>query len=150
MNLQRIIESNEEIDYLSRFKMITQVVAKDCIVDEIHHRVIFIVNSNDMKKVIEPKGATIKILRKEFNILIDVVQYSDNLKEFISNALTPARPLNIELLEELGRKGAVITVDNNEMGKAIGKRGRNIHKVRLVMRKYFDTDFVTVRSMNDL
>lgn len=150
MNLQRIIKSNKEIDYLSRFKMITQVTAKDCIVDEIHQRVIFIVNSNDMKKVIEPKGATIKILRKEFNILIDVVQYSDNLKEFISNALTPARPLNIELLEELGRKGTVITVDNNEMGKAIGKRGRNIHKVRLVMRKYFDTDFVTVRSMNDL
>lgn len=129
--------------------MITQVVAKDCILDELHHRVIFIVDSNDMKKVIGSKGTTIKILRKELNIVIDVIQYSDNPEEFISHAITPAQPLNIKLLEELGRKGAVITVENIEMVKAIGKKGQNIHKVRLVMRKYFDTDFVKVRSLND-
>ncbi len=55
---------------------------------------------------------------------IDVVQWSDDPKTLIINALSPSKPIDIELDEE--KKYATIRVDADELSLIIGKEGQNI------------------------
>ncbi|MGB9808307.1 MAG: transcription termination/antitermination protein NusA, partial [Thermosulfidibacteraceae bacterium] len=54
---------------------------------------------------------------------IDVILYSEDPKEFIANALKPARVNNILLDWE--NKEAKVFVDEDQFALAIGKKGQN-------------------------
>lgn len=55
---------------------------------------------------------------------IDVIEWSSDARRFIATALSPARAVSIELLEE--EKKAVVTVTKEEQSLAIGKGGQNV------------------------
>lgn len=55
---------------------------------------------------------------------IDVIKYSDNIKEFIANALSPAKV--VEVLPKKSEKMAVAIVDDFQFSLAIGKEGQNV------------------------
>ena len=55
---------------------------------------------------------------------IDIIEWSDNAYEFVEAALSPAKPLSIELNEE--EKKAIVTVLPEEQSLAIGKGGQNV------------------------
>jgi N utilization substance protein A len=57
---------------------------------------------------------------------IDVIEWSPDPKEFISKALSPARPLSVKLAmdREMG-KTATVAVPDNQLSLAIGREGQN-------------------------
>lgn len=57
---------------------------------------------------------------------IDIVEWSPDLKEFIAKALSPARPVSVELVEdkEMG-KTAIVVVPEKQLSLAIGREGQN-------------------------
>ena len=55
---------------------------------------------------------------------IDVIEWSDDARRFIATALSPAKVISIELLEE--EKKATVTVSRDEQSLAIGKGGQNV------------------------
>lgn len=55
---------------------------------------------------------------------IDIILWSDNPAKFIAAALSPAKVLNVEVNEE--NKGAVVSVPEDQLSLAIGKRGQNV------------------------
>jgi transcription termination/antitermination protein NusA len=55
---------------------------------------------------------------------IDIVEWSEDVEEFISNALSPAKVHGIELDEE--NKAATASVANDQLSLAIGKSGQNV------------------------
>jgi N utilization substance protein A len=55
---------------------------------------------------------------------IDIVEWSDDPAKFISNALSPAKVLNVELNEE--KKEARVIVPADQLSLAIGKQGQNV------------------------
>lgn len=55
---------------------------------------------------------------------IDIIEYSDDPIEFITNALAPAKVLNIKLNEEA--KEASVEVDSAQFSLAIGRGGQNV------------------------
>lgn len=71
------------------------------------------------------KGSRIHgIVRELRNENIDVIQYTDNLKIFISRALSPARISDITVYEDYQR--ADVFLNSEEISLAIGKGGNNI------------------------
>lgn len=54
---------------------------------------------------------------------IDIIEWSDDPKEFISNALAPANVHNVEVLDD---DKAIATVSEDELSLAIGKEGQNV------------------------
>lgn len=56
---------------------------------------------------------------------IDIVQWSDDIKKFIANALSPAKILNVRILNEENRH-ALAEVADDQFSLAIGKRGQNV------------------------
>ena len=57
---------------------------------------------------------------------IDVVPWTDNTIEFIKRSLAPAKPIAVELNEELTPPRARVTVPADEVSMAIGRGGQNI------------------------
>lgn len=55
---------------------------------------------------------------------IDVVQWSEDQKTFITNAISPSKPIEVEIHEE--EKLANIFVDSEELPLIIGREGQNI------------------------
>jgi N utilization substance protein A len=138
--------SQEELRFISMLEGLTGALALDCIWDKTESRVIFVVKRHDTGKVIGRGGTTIRRLREHFQKQVDVVEYSERLEKFASNTLAPAKTQNVELHEKLGKKTVVITVIPQEKGKAIGKKGRNIQKSRLLLKRHFGVNNVIIQT----
>ena len=55
---------------------------------------------------------------------IDLVEYSEEPKQFIAAALSPANVLSVELAED-GSRSCRVTVPDNQLSLAIGNKGQN-------------------------
>lgn len=70
------------------------------------------------------RGARVKnIVRELNNEKVDIIRWSENTREFVEDALKPAKIRSIALDEENRR--VRVTVDEEELSKAIGRRGQN-------------------------
>ncbi len=70
------------------------------------------------------RGARVRnIVRELNNEKVDVIRWSADPKEFVLEALKPAKVKNVELDEK--NKKILITVDEDQLSLAIGKGGRN-------------------------
>lgn len=63
------------------------------------------------------------IVNELYGEKIDVIEWSPDLPNFISNALSPAKPINVAINED--EKVARVIVPTDQMSLAIGKDGQN-------------------------
>lgn len=72
------------------------------------------------------KGIRINNITKELNgEKIDVVKYDKDLKEFIRNALSPAKDVDVYIIDQKDRH-AVAVAEGDNLSLAIGKNGQNV------------------------
>ncbi len=72
------------------------------------------------------KGVRINSISNELNgEKIDVVEYNKDLKEFIKNALSPAKEVEVYILDPKENK-ALAVADGDNLSLAIGKKGQNV------------------------
>ena len=88
------------------------------------------VHSNDenvdpMGACVGPKGIRVQSIVNELkNEKIDIIKWSKLPEEYIANALSPAKVLDVNLDENM--KFAQVVVDDNQLSLAIGKEGQNV------------------------
>lgn len=72
------------------------------------------------------KGVRVQAIIQEFNSIekIDIVQWSNDARGYISQALSPAKDVTVTLNEE--EKIANVIVGQDELSLAIGKDGQNV------------------------
>jgi len=70
------------------------------------------------------RGARVKnIVRELNNEKVDIIHWSEDPSELVQEALKPANLRSINIDEE--NKVVLVTVDEEELSKAIGRRGQN-------------------------
>jgi len=72
------------------------------------------------------KGVRVQAIIQEFGGLekIDIIQWQEDTKEYIAQALSPAKHVRVEIDEE--EKTAHVFVPEEELSLAIGKEGQNV------------------------
>ena len=70
-------------------------------------------------------GNRIQSVIKELNEKIDILEWSDNIKQFISNSLKPAQIAGVEIDDQENKEASVI-VPADQLSLAIGKYGTNV------------------------
>ncbi len=71
------------------------------------------------------KGVRVQAVINELNgERVDIIQYSEDPKEFIASSLAPAENLDINIDEDT--KTAIITVPEDQLSLAIGRSGQNV------------------------
>jgi N utilization substance protein A len=131
--------------YIALFESITGATVKDCIVNENSGRLIFIVKEGNIGMAIGRGGKNIHILEKMTGKKHEVIEHSENPAQFIKNALKPAAVSEIRITERPnGKKIAVISVNPKDKGIAIGKNGKNAERIRLLAKRYFQIENVSI------
>ncbi len=99
---------------------------------EAGYRTKIAVHSNDAD--IDPVGACIgsrgariqNVVNELKNEKIDVIRYSTDPIDFISNALSPARITTVALYDDPAGRRAEVIVPDDQLSLAIGKSGQNV------------------------
>lgn len=128
--------SNEKLRYLALFEEITGVTPKDCVEGDVSNRLTFIIDGKDMGKAIGQNGRNIQKVRNEFEKRVEVVEYSDDPKDFLENIFSPVDVYGVDLRE--GEEGtiAVVEVDEENKGRAVGRNGWNIKRARKLLSRH--------------
>lgn len=77
---------------------------------------------------IGPRGSRIQTIVGELkNEKIDIVRYSEDLVEYIVNALSPARVVSVDIMadDEFAHE-ALVVVPDDQLSLAIGREGQNV------------------------
>jgi len=136
-----------ELQLMSLFQSVTGATARDCVIDEKLDRVIFVVSKGEMGLAIGKNGATIKTLQGVVGKKIELVEYSNDLAEFVRNMLGTNLVLDVKINEkDDGTKVAVAVVDQKKKGVVVGREGRNAEKARLLAKRYFQISNVLIVS----
>ncbi|MDT8716422.1 transcription termination/antitermination protein NusA [Clostridium sp. 19966] len=82
-------------------------------------------NVDAMGACVGPKGTRVQNIVEELkNEKIDIIKWSKLPEEYIANALSPAKAIDVSIDED--NKSAKVVVEDNQLSLAIGKEGQNV------------------------
>ena len=137
--------TTEGIRYIALFESLTGAIARDCIVDEENDRIIFVVKNGDMGLAIGKNGNNINRVKKSIGKHIEIVEYSDDLNEFVANALQPVAVKKVQIVSKDYKRLAYVEVMSKDKGLAIGKNGRNIQKAKVLAQRHYGLEDVIIQ-----
>ena len=145
------------MELISLFNNISGAIIKDCMVfkspENYGEVIIFLVKKQDVGKAIGKNGENVKDLMAKLQKKIDVIPFSENLEEFIQFILNTSKNAvkvqSNEIRENKNQKRTVIiTVRPQDRGKAIGKDGSMIKKIKELVLRHFQVDNVIINTKN--
>jgi N utilization substance protein A len=119
----------------------TDATVRDCVVDESHDRVIFLIEAGQMGRAIGSGGEQVRRIEERLGRSVKLVEDADTPEDLVANALAPAAVYNVTISENDDRL-AYAEVANEDRGVAIGSDGRNIDAARTLAARHFDIDGV--------
>ena len=144
---QEIKLKSDPLRLMSLFQNVTGATARDCIEDEKHNRVIFVVNSGKMGLAIGKGGSHIKSLQNIVKKNVELVEFDEDPAKFLRNMLNSKLVSEVKLNERPdGSKQAIVIVDPRKKGIVVGREGRNAEKARLLAKRYFGITSVLINS----
>ena len=112
---------------------ITKAKVKDCFTDE-EGTIYFVVASGELGKAIGKGASNIKRLQQELQRKIRIIEFSDNVAEFVKNIIYPLR---IESITE--EQETVVIKETNKKAKSllIGRQGKNLKLINRAVKRFF-------------
>ncbi len=135
--------STDGIRYIALFESVTGAGIKDCIVED--DRIIYVVKTGEMGAAIGKNGDHINRVKKSVDKHVELVEYSDDPEKFINNVIGSASVKSVDLVLKQDKRLAYVEVSDNDKGLAIGREGKNIEKVKMLMQRHHDIDDVIIQ-----
>jgi transcription termination/antitermination protein NusA len=129
----------KERRYIEELRILTKSTALDCVIDERFDRVIYVVKRGDMGLAIGKKGENIRRMQNVLGKRIEMVEYSEDFPELVTNIFKPAEIARIEKDAESGLVN-VFVKKRSDLGIAIGKGGCTIEKARILAKRFSGID----------
>ncbi len=125
--------------FISLFGGITRVTAKDCFKQG--EKLVFIVGEGLAGKAVGKKGVNIKKLERLVKKKVKIVEYNDDLIEFVKNII---HPLSAKEISEEDDVVTIVPVDSITRGYLIGREAVNLRQFEDIVKRYFDIKEIKV------
>ena len=145
-NMPAVKLSQTEMQFITIFQGIVNVMIKDCLIDEEDNKVTFVVSEGQAGLAIGKRGININRLKELIAKDVEIIEYSLDTTKFIRNCFLPIVTRNVTLLDRKNGKVATVEVDNRDKGRAIGRNGKNINKVKNLVLRQFDIVDVMIKQ----
>lgn len=127
------------IRYINLFGKVTKIRAKHCFA--YNNTLVFVVDKEDINRAIGRDNVNLKqlssILGKRIRVVAQPRGMGD-LKNFVSVLVSPAKFENIEVIENIGVKEAIITTNERESKAMMIGRGRvRQEELKKVLEEHF-------------
>ncbi|MFU1779747.1 NusA-like transcription termination signal-binding factor [Haloarcula japonica] len=135
----RVELSDEARRLVALFEDEAAVTVRDCIVDEDHDQVVYLVKRGEMADAIGPGGQTVERVEERLGREVKLVEAAETAEDFVANALAPAAVYNVTVSEN-DDTVAYVEVAQEDRGAAIGREGQNIDAARQLAKRHFEID----------
>lgn len=138
IKLSKIKYDSNLIKLIALFESETGAKVKDCIANG---RLIFIMEGAEMGKAIGRNGSNVKKMERKLNKKIKLVEFNNDVLQFIRNLLYPIEALDINL------NNGIVTMrgkDTNTKAMLIGRERQNINALTNIVKRYFNVKEVRV------
>jgi len=135
----------QRMEKLPEGKVRTQLHIIDCVEDGTD-RLVFVVEKGHLGMALGREANHLEKLEEMFKKEIKFVEFDEDKPTFVSNLFKPFKTEKVEVEQKRGGGPLVATVMINEedKGKAVGKKGRNVNVVRLLAKRHHAIDEVKV------
>ena len=135
--------SMEDIQLLNSLERATGARAVDAVITQ--DSVLFVVAPGQIGKAVGKGGSNVRKLENFFGgKKVEMVEGADSIGEFLSHAFAPAEVISVEEVSNNGKNEAVVKVDENSKGIAIGRNGEKIKRARMLAKRLFNVDDVKI------
>ncbi|MGC8661478.1 MAG: NusA-like transcription termination signal-binding factor [Nitrososphaeria archaeon] len=135
----------EDLNFMKLFQAVSGIYPRDIVQDQKFNRTIIVVDRGSMGASIGKSGQNIIYIKKVTGKDVVVVEYSDNMQDFIRGLIGQNVSFNInESTNSTGAKQITISVSPESKGLVFGIKGQNIEKIKLLLRRYFNVTQVKV------
>ncbi|MBI2650026.1 NusA-like transcription termination signal-binding factor [Candidatus Woesearchaeota archaeon] len=136
--MNKIKYNSDSMKLITLFESMTGAKVRDCIANE---KLIFIVEENEMGRAIGKNGANIKRIENKLRKKIKLVEFSNDVLQFVKNIVYPAEIVDVRQEND----GIIIHAkDTHARAMLIGRERRNINHLRGIVRRYFDINEIKV------
>lgn len=142
LHMKEVTIDNRIMGYIALFEKLGKVETRECLENE--DMILFIVGERRLSDLFKKNPNIISELREKTNKHILVVEYSRDLLTYVRNIFFRFGVKEVEVVWRSGQIDISVSVDQGEIGRAIGKEGRNIKLFREAVQRHFSN----VRSLN--
>lgn len=143
--MKEITIDNKILGYMALFEKVARVELKECLENE--DMVLFVVLEKKLAEMFKRNDNAIAELKDRINKHILVVEYSRDLIMFVKNIFYRFGVKEINVNWKEGQTNVLVTVEQNEVGKAIGKEGRNIKLFRDAVQRYYNIKSLSIKQI---
>ena len=136
--MNKIKYDSDLMKLITLFESMSGAKVRDCIADE---NITFIIEENEMGKAIGKNGVNIKRVENALKRKIRLVEFSQNILQFIRNMVYPLE------VRDIKQENGTITIhgkDSNSKAKIIGRERKNINSIANIAKRYFDVKEIRV------
>lgn len=125
--------------FISLFETITGARLKDAVNED--GRLLFVVEEGEIGRAIGRNGVNVKRLENVLNKRIKIVEFNNDLLQFVRNLIYP---LNAREIKEENKIVTITGPDTKTKGLLIGRDAQNLRAYEAVVKRYFEIDEMKV------
>jgi N utilization substance protein A len=142
--MKDIVVDNKIMGYIAIFERIAHTELKECLEND--DMIVFIVGEKKMAELFKRNPSFVSELKQKTNKHILVAEASHDLINFVRNIFFRLGVKEIQVNWKEGTTDVLVSVDPMEIGKAIGKEGRNIKLFRDTVQRFFNIRNLAIKQ----
>lgn len=121
------------IGFITTFENITRASVKDAFLDK-NSQLVFVVKRGDAGKAIGRNGSNIRRITTLFKKKVKIIEFNENIKEFIKNAIDP---IKVDSIEENDKLILIKSKSTQTKASLIGRNKENLNELNSLINRYF-------------
>ena len=142
--MKEVTIDNKIMGYIALFERIGRVELRECLENE--DMVLFIVGERKLAELFKRNSNIISELKERVNKHILVAESSRDLVTYVKNLFFRFGVKEVIVTWKEGQTDILVAVDQGEIGKAIGKEGRNIKLFREAISRGFNIKSLNIKQ----
>jgi N utilization substance protein A len=135
---------NRIMELRALFDRVARVEVKECMEND--DMVLFIVPERKMAEMFKRNQNVVANLKEKINKHILIAEYSRDMISFVKNLYFRYGVKEIYIKWDQGQIDIQVSVDPNEVGKAIGKEGRNVKLMKDAISRFTEIKSLSIKQ----